>query len=184
MYPTCHDMEPALYYSSVWYLLLILGGVVVAVGEAQYPSCSLCLAMLSSSFRGILRYSQARWDNPSSELWIVPWGPLPADSSWIISKAPRRHHHQISRPAQLAPFEVNDQQLYSERPPDVWGPHWLALRLLGRNSFWLLLSTIPILWSLTRAHDHRSGFKQIHWLMETFCPLTQLPPHHSSLAQR
>lgn len=120
---------------------------MVAVSEAQYPSCSLCLATLSSSFRGILRYSQARWDNPSSELWIVPWGPLPAGSGWIISKEKHPEGFIIRYPDQLSwLLEVNDQQLYSERPPDVWGTHcvsgWLH-RLLGRNSFWLFLSTIP-----------------------------------------
>lgn len=102
LYPVYHDMETVFYYSSIKYLLLILGGVVFAVGEAQYPSCSLCLAVLSSSFRGILRYSQARWDNPSSELWIVPWGPLPAGSGWIISKEKHPEGIMIRYPDQLS----------------------------------------------------------------------------------
>lgn len=80
--------------------------------------------------------------------YIIP----PAGSSstalpiWISletpwSKISRRYPIPIPGPQQLAPFEVKEQRLFSELPPDVWEPLKLNLATDWGISYWLHGST-------------------------------------------
>ena len=67
---------------------------------------------------------------PGQKGYIIPpasprsaLGPPPSGLENLQSEATRRHPNQMSKPPQLAPFEVEEQWLYSELPLNGGAPH-------------------------------------------------------------
>lgn len=86
-------------------------------------------------------------------IWIsleTPW-----------SKISRRYPNPIPGPQQLAPFEVKEQRLFSELPPDVWEPLKLNLATDWGISYWLHGST-------QRSRPKMMAVNKIYWWIVSF----------------
>ncbi len=103
-------------------------------------------------------------------------------------KAPRRHPDQMSKPPQLAPFDMKEQWLYSELPLDVWAPYPISkaepshpaeethftLLCLQSHSF----SHYPKLMTIGE------GWSEDRLVNQKLCPPAQRPVHHYGPVQR